>query len=262
VTSQDSGAPPITTELRTNRLFGDTNWSLVIGAAYVLAVSANEYVVVTILGSAEKSQRYIALHGGLVVFATTLTHLIGVLLVAILVWRRRSGSLRTALYAPSIRSLIITVLLTTALALVLNATEIWPFAWRWQYESNIGLVQALLTPAHTAALLYWLLLYSAGVPILEEVVFRFGLLRTLEHFTRSARVAAGVSAVAFGMLHLGYPPWSPDVGHMWNAMAVALFGLALAALVIKQGGKISLAIVAHVTLNAVSQAMLLVAASR
>lgn len=89
------------------------------------------------------------------------------------------------------RSFAITVLLAAALALVLNATDIWPFAWRWQYDSNVGLVQALLTSAHTAALVYWLLLYSVGVPILEEVVFRFGLLRTVEHLTGSAP-AAGV----------------------------------------------------------------------
>lgn len=262
MTDQEIPSRLVRTELEPARHFGDTNWALAVGIAYLVAVSANQYVVIALVGSSEKSQAYIASHGGLVVFATTLTHLLGVLLVAVLVWRRGDGRLRSALYRPSPGLLIGSVLVAAALSLILNATEMWPFAWRWEFDSNTGFVQALLAGSRIVPLLYWLLLYGVGVPILEEVVFRFGLLRTVQDWTGSDRAAVMVSAIIFGLLHLGYPPWSPDLGHMWNAAAVTLFGVALGALVLKQQGRISLAIAVHVTFNVSSQAMLLLAATR
>lgn len=240
----------------------DTNAALVVGAAYLIAVSLNQYVVVSLVGSLEKSREYIALHGVKVVFAATATHLIGVLLAGLLLRHSGDESLRDALRPLSTGKVVGTIVLVAVLSLLLNATGLWPFGWRWEYDSNVALVQALLARAHFLALLYWLLLYGVGVPFLEEVVFRFGLLQTLKRWTGSSFAAVTVSALIFGLLHLGYPPWSPDLEHKWNAIAVTIFALALGSLVLKQNGRISTAIMIHVTLNSVSEVMLVIAATR
>jgi hypothetical protein len=157
--------------------------ALIVGALYLGAVSINQYVIITLLGSLQASQEYVDLHAGAVVFATSLTHLLGVSAAAILILSAGDGTLRSALHRPRLLLLLSIALATAISSLLLNGTGVWPFAWRWEFDSNVALVRALITGRHIIALVYWLGLYGLGVPILEEVIFRFGILRIVRNWT-------------------------------------------------------------------------------
>jgi membrane protease YdiL (CAAX protease family) len=182
-------------------------------------------------------------------------------LILLLIRWRPSGSLRTALRPESWGWNIGAIVSTVIVRIFLNNVGAWPFRWRWN-DDNTRVVQMFFNNGQGAAHVFFLLAHAIAPAVIEEVVFRFGLLQVLKQWTGSGALAVIVSAILFGAMHLGYFPWAPGEAteYTWNSIAAASLGLVLGALALRRGGRISGPIVIHATVNLVDMATLLSAA--
>jgi membrane protease YdiL (CAAX protease family) len=193
--------------------------------------------------------------------------LVGVLvrlpsLAAILyAWAQRDNAdIRAALKGETLGKLAAVVLGTVIVTILLNNSILWPFSWRWPGDSSLAYMNTLIVKGNWSAIGLWLILAVGITPVLEEIVFRFGLLQLLWRASSSVVAAVVGSSLIFGILHLGYLP--PDRAHVINAFWVFVFSNLLGFVTVRKNGNIRIALVVHTTFNLVTWLFLVVAAQR
>jgi membrane protease YdiL (CAAX protease family) len=193
------------------------------------------------------SDEYLRLHSTSHVFALALLRLPACLLLA-------AGS-ASVLARPLLASLAdhwrpcaAAALASCFTAWILDALHIWPWIWRTPGSPGLGYVELLWQEKDVEGLGIYISIWVVANPFLEEVLFRFGILRILNKITRRPRVAAVGSAVAFAIAHFGsgIPSAKSEIVH-----AVGLFtmGLVLALLTQWRQGRLGVAISVHCARN-------------
>jgi membrane protease YdiL (CAAX protease family) len=128
-------------------------------------------------------------------------------------------------------------------------------------SSTTGAYAQLLLHQHQVlALVVWALTSVMIVPVLEEAIFRVGLLRLLGSSARSPRFGIFASSILFGAAHLGTPFWQPDAAHLVNAFWLFVGSLIIAYTTLRNAWNVSVALGSHVARNAIEFTLLLFAA--
>jgi membrane protease YdiL (CAAX protease family) len=243
---------------------------LVVGAVWLIAVVFDQYTVRFLAGPPTASLVTLKAHGASITLALTATRLFGLALVLLLIRVKSNVELRASLRpkasqdhaiqipkrrVPSWRAdahrsppfgwLAAIFVITAICSTLLNNFDVYPFPWRWQYDQSVGFVRAYAETGHALALVFLLLVSAVASPIIEEVIFRFGLLRAIRAWSGSSIVAVLGTALVFGAAHLGYPFWRPTVGDIHNACGAAGLGLVLGTVVVRSNGRLTGAIAIH-----------------
>jgi hypothetical protein len=135
-------------------------------------------------------------------------------------WRARLGQCRIHGY----RTLVVSLLVSALASWILDHWGIWPWHWRLDLQSNLLFVGSLLSGKQYAALVMWALSIGVMLPVLEELIFRFGILQYIRHKTGSTKVAVMLSAGLFSVAHLG-PGVPLSADNIRNALGALGFGL-------------------------------------
>ena len=165
----------------------------------------------------------------------------------------------TALRARS-RTVTSYLALTFLISMVLNATALWPFSWRWESGGSAAHMHVLMQHDRSAIVL-WAISGIVLIPILEESIFRFWMLREIARRTRSYTVAVVGSSLLFAALHLGSPVYPPDRAHMVNAGWLFAFSLLVGTITVRRRGNFAPVLAMHVGRNALEFATLAVSVS-
>ena len=144
-------------------------------------------------------------------------------------------------------------------SIALNWMNLWPFTWRWASSTTGMYAQILLHRPHVLAIVVWALTSVTIVPVLEEAIFRVGVLRVLTRSTRSPRFGIFASSLLFGAAHLGSPFWQPDAAHLVNAFWIFAGSLIIAYITARDAWNVSVALGSHVARNATEFTLLLFA---
>ena len=173
-----------------------------------------------------------------------------VCLVPVLSWAHlhRDGALFQALRPWSIRRALRIGAWSLVLFISLAGLHLWP--WTWQWAPNSALVAAKLLEAggQYRALLYWFLSNCLIVPVIEEVGFRFGVVRTVVSMGGTPVHAIVASAMLFSLAHLG-GNLHPDRAHLVNSAWMLVFGGVTGAMFVRNSWELEAPIVAHVCRN-------------
>src|SRR5581483_3723179 len=195
---------------------------LLVGAAYMVAVFFDQYTVRFLAGPPTTSLATLKVHGAKITFALTATRLFGLALVLLLIRvksnvvlraslrpetprdfaiqipKRRTASWRADAHGSSPFAWLAAVFVITAIcSILLDDFDVYPFPWRWQYDQSVEFVRAYAETGHALALVYFLVVSAVASPIIEEVIFRFGLLRAIRAWSGSSIVAVLASALVF-----------------------------------------------------------------
>jgi membrane protease YdiL (CAAX protease family) len=235
----------------------DPYWALGFGLLYLTAIWFQPWIVEGLIGSSPITVDRIRAEGGLVILATCAIPLVGFALVLLLIFLRPRGQLRAALRPERPAWLAGAACATVVVTLLLDYSDIWPFDWRWQFSQTVDWLRSYSAANHLASYLLSLSVAGFASPLIEEVIFRFGVLQSALRWTRSRIVAVAVSSLLFGAMHLGYPIWHPDTGSIRSAIALTVFAAALAIITLERRGRIAGAIAIHVTYNVLSTTMFL-----
>jgi len=233
--------------------------AVLVGVAYIVPIVLREYALHALGVPQLPGKYYLQQHAGYLALALLSLRLPACMLL-VLAWSfRREGTLREALRPRNWSMLRSLLLATVGVSVLLNALGAWPYSWRWSSNTTADFAGTLIRNGSWAPLLIWLILHVLVTPILEEVVFRFGVLRVVERKTGSAKAGIAVSSLLFGAAHLGYwPVWRTDQQHLVNSVWLTGFSLLLGWLTVKHDGNLTLAIAAHATRNGVELSMLVV----
>jgi membrane protease YdiL (CAAX protease family) len=246
------------------RADADIRWVLAAGGVYFALVFLREPIAATLLNvslplteaNASNAGRYLI--ADLVARAPALAIALGV------VFGSKVGSLRTALRLdPAYGSWLWPAAVLTILSgLALNATGLWPYAWRWGGNSARPMARLLLESGQEFPLSLWVIATVAVIPFIEECVFRFALLRALLRTTRSTTAAIVLTSLVFAIGHLGYAPSGHlDVQHVSVAFWALVMSVVLGWITVLRSGEIRTAIVIHGVRNALEMTTLLLSAS-
>jgi membrane protease YdiL (CAAX protease family) len=144
-------------------------------------------------------------------------------------------------------------------SLVLNWANLWPFTWRWTSSTTGAYAQLLVQQHEMLAIAMWAVTGIAVIPVLEEAVFRVGVLRGLSQWTTSSRFGIFASSLLFAAGHLGGPFWRPDAAHLVNSFWIFAGSLIIAFTTVRDAGNVSIALGSHVARNTIEFVLLLVA---
>jgi membrane protease YdiL (CAAX protease family) len=232
--------------------------AVLAGVLYLLPLFWREHILHALGISYTWSPPHLAETLRLQVLALAMLRLPAFACVLWLALRPGGGALWRSLRPATLRETVRGIGLTLLLSVALNALNLWPFSWRWHEDTAATYLGAFLTVNDWLLIAIWAALFIVVTPVVEESVFRFGILRSLLRHTRSTRAAVLGSSLLFGLAHLGYLPL-PDLQHAVNACWLFLFSLLLGWLTIQRAGNISIALIAHAARNAVELTLLLVA---
>jgi membrane protease YdiL (CAAX protease family) len=235
----------------------DPYWALGFGLLYLTAIWFQPWIIQGMIGSSPITVDRVRAEGGLLILAVSAIRLVGLALVLLLILLRPRGQLRAALRPERPTWLAGAACATVFVALLLDISDIWPFPWRSQFSQTADFFRSYRATNQLATYLLSLSLSGFASPLIEEVIFRFGVLQSVLRWTRSRIVAVVVSSVLFGAMHLGYPIWRPDPGSIRSAIALTVFAAVLAILTLERRGRITGAIAIHVTYNVLSTTMFL-----
>ena len=246
-----SGHPNI--PVRTAQIPPDVRWVSIVAVVFIGLLYFAPQITSWLLGTgATVDIDAIRRHPTRFVLASTFAPMAAMilLLLRLVASNSRWTQLRDALTVPpgrrfGIASLFVLLLFFSTIA---DAVGIWQFAWRTN-RSAILFARALLEANSVAAILLWSIIHGLLTPVLEEVQFRFGLLRVALATSGSRTVAVVVTAVLFGALHLGYPFWRPSVITGLRAVAALIVGIGLGALTLASRGRLWPAVVVHAARN-------------
>ncbi len=233
---------------------------LAAGVAYFGLVFLREPIAAHVMGvRLPPTGAYLREHGvryflaDFLVRAPALCMALGVTLAS------KTGSLREALRSHAHGSWTWkAAILTVVLSLLLNTTGLWPFSWRWATSSTGPTARVLLQAGQLGSLVLWTVVSVAVIPLTEECIFRFGLLRALSAATRSNAAGVVLTAAIFAIGHLGYlPSGHLDAQHASAAVWAFAMSLILGWITVSRGGEIKTAAVVHATRNALELAVLL-----
>lgn len=138
------------------------------------------------------------------------------------------------------------------LAVAANVTGLWSFGWRSQAMSAIAGTRMLIRHHSWLELTVPVILNVALIPVVEELVFRYGILRLVWRASQNYITALVVSAIVFAALH-----WE---GSVRASVGPAILGVALGWLALSRPRTLSLVIAAHASVNAADLGMLYFAA--
>jgi membrane protease YdiL (CAAX protease family) len=239
----------------------DAYWALGAGVLYLTAVWFQPLITSQLIGTSPITPERIRADGDLLILAMSAIRLLGLVLVLLLIAWPPRRQLRAAL-RPERPTWVFTVVgVTIFVTLFLNNSDIWPFVWRYRFSESVGWVRSYVAGNHLFAMLGSLALTAFASPLIEEVIFRFGLLQSLLQWTHSRVIAVAVSSVLFGAMHLGYPIWHPSMVEIRSAISLTLFAVVLAIMTLERRGRITGAIAVHMAYNGFSAAMLLYGAT-
>jgi len=140
-----------------------------------------------------------------------------------------------------------TFLITLFVSVLLDVTTFWPFSWRGQ-TSTIW-YQVLLDTRQYGGLLSFAVTTSFIIPLIEECVFRFTLLRLIANISGATWVGIVVSSILFGVGHLGRIDfWRADSIHLLNATWLTVFSICLGWIAVFRRN-LTVPIAAHVSRN-------------
>jgi len=227
----------------------DSLEALSIGAVYLLCTWAGPRFLVNSAGQSP------SLASADTVYGLALLTLPPLGLLATLVAKDPSRPLWRALYPGPEEPVAGVILLAGLASLLLNAFDLWPWVWRWQVGA-VAYMASILSRGDWIAVIVWLVWGCIFVPLVEEVVFRFGALRFLQQFTSTKAAIAG-SSLLFGVSHLGLD-LHPDRYQLLNAAWATVFGVVLSYLTVRRSGGIAAAVIAHSARNAVESFSLLI----
>lgn len=140
---------------------------------------------------------------------------------------------------------------TVLLSLILNATRLWPFTWRWRTNGSVAKFAILARDAQLAAIALWAIHVVLLVPEIEKILFRFGVLSYFTSVTGKSWIGVLISAALFSNGHLGACPiWRPAAAHANNSAWLFMASIVLGLVVVRRRGTLGLAIAIHVPRNA------------
>ena len=143
-----------------------------------------------------------------------------------------------------LQDLAIGVSVSVSCSWVLDLWGLWPWHWRLDPEPNLRFIGALLAGRSILAFGIWVIASGVLLPVLEEVIFRFGLVQIIQRHSGSSHTGVLGSAVLFALAHIGVGVvWS--AGNLRNALWALLFGTVLGYTVVKDPTRLSLAVGAH-----------------
>lgn len=161
----------------------------------------------------------------------------------------RCKTLREAGGTLEVRPLTAWFFLGMSAAFALNALNVWPFSFRWAEDSSLQYLSNLHQVRSIASLMLFAVSAIILTPVLEEIVFRFWVLRwSLRLGSRWLGIVA--SAGLFALVH------TPNVQSIFEPRTTnATFwtfalGCALAAITIRNHGRIATSISVHAGVNA------------
>lgn len=229
---------------------------LIPGALYLGAIVFRDALLTTMGIPSSLSMGYLQQHA-LAHAAANLALRAPALAVALIIWVRYPKSLARRSLEVKYSAIIPTLILTFTLSLLLNFFGIWPFTWRWATNSSSAYFSLLTASGQWVGVLLWAATLIVVNPLLEEVIFRVGLLQSVREWTGSKQVAIVVSATCFGLAHLGYLP--PQLANVVNASWLFLASLLLGAITFRRAGRIDVSLSAHVIRNMIEFLFLLLA---
>lgn len=227
---------------------------LLAGALYVAAIFGRDWVLRAFGIPSEVSSDYLWHSGTLHVVANFALRAPALLVIGIIWFRRPSSRLRASLSIESAQTMAWTVAVTVAVTFLLNLFGFWPFTWRWASDQTRLYLGALVASAQWFALLVWVLTAVIVGPLIEELVFRFGVLQAVRDWTGSSAKAVIVSSAVFALGHLGYLP--PDFAHLVNAAWLFAASLVLGSITLRLRGWLGVSLAAHAARNSLEVSLL------
>lgn len=252
--SEDRGLRHTESPTRTRPVDQTPQLMLVAGALYLGAILFRDWILRLFGIPSEVSPNYLR-HFGTLHVAASLALRVPALVVIGIIWARHPNSrLRASLGMESADVLTRTVVLTVAISFVLNLFGVWPFMWRWASDSTSAFTGVLISAGHWLALIVWVATAVVVGPVIEELIFRFGVLQSVRDWTGSAAVAVISSSVIFALGHLGYLP--PDFPHAVNASWLFAASMVLGWITLRRAGRIRISLAAHTVRNALEVSLL------
>ncbi len=228
---------------------------IAVGAVYLTPILLRDLILGTAGFPAEVTGAYLSRFGTAHVLAS-LGLRVPALVSIWLLWRRYPQSrLRASLGTETLGTLAEIVALSTGMTFALNLFGVWPFMWRWASDSTSAYVGALVSSGQGFAVALWTLQAVVVGPLIEELVFRFGVLQAVNDWTGSRAWGVFASSTAFALGHLGYLP--PDRAHVINASWLFAASLILGTITLRRAGRITLSLSAHASRNALEVLLLL-----
>lgn len=222
---------------------------------YVVLAMFRQQVVFVFLGERSTTAPVPTIANALAIQAVQcglLSVIASILIVSIRVSRKPGMPSRRT----NLRTLVVVLVFTTVISLLLNALSLWPFTWRWGNSGVAQYMGLLVEQKRTAAIILWALNGTLLVPIIEETIFRFWLLRLLTRWSNSPLFAIGASSLLFALLHLGNPFALPDRFHLTNAAWLFSFSLLAGHMTVRSKGSIGPALAMHCGRNTLELATL------
>jgi membrane protease YdiL (CAAX protease family) len=227
---------------------------LVAGALYLGAIVFRDWILGVFGIPSQVSPDYLRHFGGVHVVASLALRVPAIAVIGIIWVRCPKSRFRASLKMESARVVTRTVVVTVALSFVLNLFGVWPFMWRWASDSTSAYVGVLVSTGQSLAILLWILTAVVVGPVLEELVFRFGVLQAVRDWTGSRAKAVIISSAIFALGHLGYLP--PDFPHIANASWLFAASLVLGSITLGRAGRIGVSLAAHAARNALEVSLL------
>ena len=156
------------------------------------------------------------------------------------------------------RSTVAIAVTAALVSLTLNALTLWPFTWRWPATGTTDYARLLVSAGSVWAMVAWCVTGVVVIPLIEEAIFRVGLLRVLISLFRSEWLGVAGSSLVFSFLHLGTLSPLPDLPHAVNAAWLFAASWIIGHLTVRAGGSIQPGLAAHATRNALEITLLLV----
>jgi membrane protease YdiL (CAAX protease family) len=234
----------------------DLALTVLAGCAYLGAIGAGDWILPHVLGVPSVPRvAYLRSNGVAWTLAFAGLRLPAFGIIGTLWFSSRGAELRRQFSGHTRSQIVITIGATCVAAVLLNALGLRTFSWRWPSSTTPAFVQTLTDTRQWAALGIWLATLIITVPVTEEVVFRFGVLRSLLVVGDSSYAATIGSSILFGAAHLVRS--SLTQVDLVNALWLSLGSLVLAHIALRRPGGLAICVTAHVTLNALEAAILI-----
>lgn len=157
-----------------------------------------------------------------------------------------SGALRQSLRGNAPRLIVSVLLGGLMLSLLLDCRGVWPFTWRSPRNSASIHVATLLGRGNWLGLMLLAVRVILITPVVEEVVFRYVLLREATRLPGGKYAGVLVSATAFAALHLAE---DNDPVMAYNASWLFFFSIVLGWTILVRQGKLGFSLAAHASRN-------------
>lgn len=217
--------------------------ALGVGLLYLLASWFSPQLVGSFGVPYFASDEYLASHSTRHVSAVALLRLPALTLLAVGLFHPRAGALRAAL-RDSAAAVVVAVVTAATATWLLDALHLWPWVWRSPGAPGRGYASLLMSQKNAVGLAVYFATWALANPLLEEVLFRFGVLRLISRVSRRPAAAIGASALAFSAAHFagGFPP---SKGAVMHAVGLFVMGVVLAALARWRQGRIAIPVAVH-----------------